>query len=100
MCPWHPNAHGSLGFQGNSELDGPIARRWRKVGLVGVLQWLWHSFTWPFFGGAVWVRVQLLDFAEWVEGETQPRWVALGLKQPGALLVELVDLDTTTKFPM
>ena len=44
----------------------------------------------------LWVRQ--LDFADWVEGETRPRWVASGLKQPGALLVEPVDQDTTPKF--
>ena len=38
LHPWHPDAHGPLGFQGNSELDGPVSCRWRKVGLIVALQ--------------------------------------------------------------
>ena len=80
-------------------LDGPVVRRRRKAGSAKVLQFLWCSFPWPFSGGVVWVRVRWLAFANWVEGETRLRWVAPGLKQPGALLVELVDQDTTPEFP-
>ena len=65
-----------------------------------VMRWLWHSCPWPFLGGAVGVRVWWLAFVNRVEGENRPRWVALGLKQPGALLVEPVDQDTILEFPM
>ena len=97
--PWHPDVHRSLGFQGNSELDGPVVHRQHKVGLVLVLWWLWCSFPYPFWVGVVQVRVRRLACADRVEGGTQPRYVALGLKQPRALLVELVDRDTTQESP-
>ena len=42
--PWHLYVHGSMGFQGNSELDGPVARKLHKVGPVMALRWLWCSF--------------------------------------------------------
>ena len=65
-----------------------------------VLRWLWHSFPWTFSGGVVRVQVWWMAFADRVEGETRPRWVASGLKQPGALLVEPVDQDTPLECPM
>ena len=60
-----------------------------------VLRWLWCSFPWLFWVGVVLLQVQQLACVDRVEGEIQPQQVALGLKQSGALLVELVDLDTT-----
>ena len=63
LCPWNLDVHGSLGFQGNSELDGPVAHRQCKVGLVAVLRWLWNSFPLPFSGGVVRVWVRWLAFA-------------------------------------
>ena len=54
-------------------------------------------FPWTFLGGTV--RVWWLVFAGWVEDETQPQWVAQGLRLPGELVVELVDQGTTKEFP-
>ena len=70
MYPWHLNVHGSLGFQGSFELDGPIVRTQHKVGLVMALRWLWNSYPYPFSGGVVRLWVQRLDFVDQVEGET------------------------------
>ena len=46
------------------------------------------------------VRVRWLVFVGRVEGETRLQWVAWVLKLLGALVVELVDQDTTQEFPM
>ena len=70
--------HGSLESQGSSELDGPVLCRWHKEGSVKV-QWYLSHFGWGGAGAGV------------VEDETRSKWVAWGLRLPGALVVELVD---------
>ena len=55
---------------------------------------------WPFLGGVVRVQVWWLVFVGRVEDETRSQWVAQGLRLPSALVVEMVDKDTTREFPM
>ena len=57
-----------------------------------------HSFRQTFLGEAV--RVQSLVFAGRMDDESQPQWVARGLRLPRELVVEMVDQDTTREFPM
>ena len=64
-----------------------------------VLWWLWCSSPFPFWVGVVQVRVWWLAYVVQVGGETQSQKVALELTQLGALLVELVDIDTTPGSP-
>ena len=42
----------------------------------------------------------VVGFTGRVEGETRSQWVARGLRLPGALVLDLVDQDTTQEFPM
>ena len=44
------------------------------------------------------MQVWWLVFASQVEDEIRPQWVARGLRLPRALVVELVDQDTTQKI--